>query len=78
MTSEFSWQNSVSLYPASFCTPRQLLTSYFCIPVPYNGRDLFLVLVLEGLVVILELFSTSVWGIDLDYCNIEWFALQRN
>ena len=22
MTSVFSWQNSISLYPASFCTPR--------------------------------------------------------
>ena len=27
MTSAFSWQNSISLFPASFCTPR-------------NGRDL--------------------------------------
>ena len=27
MTSAFSWQNSISLCPASFCTPR-------------NGRDL--------------------------------------
>ena len=28
MTSEFSWQNSISLYPASFCTPRPNL---FCL-----------------------------------------------
>ena len=43
MTSAFSRQNSVSLCPASFCTPRPnfkfacysryFLTSYFCIPV---------------------------------------------
>ena len=23
-------------------------------------------------------FSISGWGIDLDYCDTEWFALQRN
>ena len=41
MISVFSWQNSVSLCPALFCTPqpnlpiiRYLFTSYFCIPVP--------------------------------------------
>ena len=37
-------------------------------------------LVLEGLVVFIEpfnfsFFSDTVWGIDLDYCDIEWFAL---
>ena len=51
MTSEVSWQNSISLCPASFhkakfaCYSRCFLTSYFCIPVPYN---LFGVLVLVG------------------------------
>ena len=59
MTSAFSWQNSVTLCPASFCTlrpnlpvySRYLLTSCFCIPVPYNEKDIFFgVLVLEGLV----------------------------
>ena len=30
---------------------KYLLTSYFCIPIPYNEKDIFfLVLVLEGLV----------------------------
>ena len=52
-------KNSVSLCPASFCTPRPnlpvtpgiFLTSYFCIPVLYDEKDIFfLVLVLEGLV----------------------------
>ena len=38
-------------------------------------------LVLESLVglhrtVQLELFSVTGWGIDLDYCDIEWFALE--
>ena len=44
MTSAFSWQNSFSLCPASFCIPRPNL------PVTP--------------------------GIDLDYCDIEWFALE--
>ena len=48
-----------SLCPGSFCTPRPnlpcysrcFLTSYFCIPVPYNEKDIFWgVLVLKGLV----------------------------
>ena len=40
-------------------------------------------LVLEGLVglhrtVQLQFFGLSGWGIDLDYCDIEWFALEMN
>ena len=40
-------------------------------------------LFLQGLVVLhrtiqLQLFSISGWGIDLDYCDIEWFALETN
>ena len=23
-------------------------------------------------------FGISAWGIDLDYCDIEWFALEMN
>ena len=23
-------------------------------------------------------FGITDWGIDLDYCDIEWFALERN
>ena len=56
MTSMFSWQNSVSLCPASFCTPRPnlpvtpgiswLLT--FAFQSPRMKRTSFLVLVLEG------------------------------
>ena len=43
----------------------------------------FLVLVPEGLEVIIEpfnfsFFGISVWGIDMDYCDIEWFALEMN
>ena len=60
------------------------MTSYFGIPVPYDEKDIFfLVLVLEGLVglhrtVQLQLLQHSGWGIDLDYCDIEWFALEMN
>ena len=40
-------------------------------------------LVLEGLVglhstVQLQLLQHYWWGIDLDYCDIEWFALETN
>ena len=39
--------------------------------------------VLKGLVglhrtVQLQLFSVTDWGIGLDYCDIEWFALEAN
>ena len=40
-------------------------------------------LVLEGLVglhrtVQFQLFSFTGWGLDLDYCDTEWFALEMN
>ena len=40
-------------------------------------------LVLKGLVGFIEpfnfsFFSVTSWGIDLDYCDIEWFALETN
>ena len=58
MTGVFYWQNSVSLCLASFCTPSPNMpvtpgvsTSYFCVPFPYDEKDIFWgVLVLEGLV----------------------------
>ena len=70
------------------CYSRYLLTSYFCIPVPYNEKDIFFwVLVLKGLVglyrtIQLQLLQHS-WllnpsGIDLDYCDTEWFAVEIN
>ena len=46
MTSACSWQNSVSLCPPSFCTPRPnfpvtagILTSYFCTANKAGGGD---------------------------------------
>ena len=62
---------------------RYLLTSYFCIPVPYDEKDffvcLFLVLVLEGLVghhrtIQLQLLQAQCLEIDLDYCDAGLFA----
>ena len=40
-------------------------------------------LVLKGLVglhrtIQLQFFSVTVWGIDLDYCDNEWFASETN
>ena len=40
-------------------------------------------LVLEGFVglhrtIQLQLLQLNGWGIDLDYCDIEWFALETN
>ena len=40
-------------------------------------------LVLKGLVglhrtVQIQLLQLTGWGIDLDYCDIEWFALEMN
>ena len=40
-----------------------------------------MVLVLEGLVGVIEPFSffgICCWGTDLDYCDMEWFALETN
>ena len=58
MRSMFSWQNSVSLWPALFCTPRSNLPvtpdiswlTTFAFQSPMMMRTTFLVLVLEGLV----------------------------
>ena len=57
MTSVFSWQHSVSfiLYSKAklACYSKYLLTSYCCILVPYDEKDIFFfffALVLEGLV----------------------------
>ena len=78
------------LCPASFCTPRPnlpvtpgvSLASYICIPVPYNEKDIFfgcwLSKVLQVFIEPFSFFSITGWGIDLDYCDIEWFALRMN
>ena len=91
MTNVYSWQNSISLCPASFCTPRPnlpiipgvswLLLLHSC-PIWWKGH-LFWVLVLKGLLGLHRIFQLQLlyhycWGIDLDYCDIEWFALEMN
>ena len=101
MTSTFCWQNSVSPFLASFFTLRPnlsvtpgiyLLTSYTCIPVPYDEKDIFffflsffffLVFILKVLIchhrtAQLHLLWRQWWGIYSDYCDIEWFALEMN
>ena len=66
------------------CYSRYLLTSYFCIPVPYDEKDFFfLVLVLEGLMCLqrtvnFSFVNISGLGTALDYCDVEWFALETN
>ena len=50
---------------------------------PLSWKGHLLVLVLGGLVghhrtIQLQFFRITVWGIDLDYCDIEWFALEMN
>ena len=60
------------------------MTSYFCLPVLCDEcLFCFLVLVLEGLVglhrtIQLQLFGIGGWGIELDYCDVEWFVLETN
>ena len=91
MTSAFSWQNSESLpcfipySKAKFaCYSRCFLTSYFCIPVPYNEKDLFLECQFSKILQVFiepfnfSFFSITGWGIDLYYSGIEWFALEMN
>ena len=70
-----------SVFQAKFaCYSWCFLTAYFCIPVPYDEKDICLgVLVLEGLVglhrtIQLQLHQHYCLGIDLDYCDIEWFT----
>ena len=90
MTIVFSWQNSVSLHPFSFCIPRLFLPVIlgiswiptFAFQSPMIKRTFFfffLILTLEGIVLFIELlnfsfFGISGWGIDLDYCDVVWFT----
>ena len=91
MTSMFSWPDSVSRFPASFCTRRPNLPvtpgiswlPTFVSQSSVMKRTSLLVLVLQGFVSLhrtgqLQLLGLSDWGIDLDYCDIEWFALEIN
>ena len=83
--------NSVSLWSVSFCTPRSnlpVITGISWFPTftfqsYMMKRTSFGVLVLEGLVglhrtVQLQLLQHYWLGHHLDYCDIEWFALEMN
>ena len=91
MTSEFSWQSSVSLCLLHFVLQGQtcLLLRVFLdfllfIPVPYNEKYIFWGCQFQKILqVFIELFTFSFfsipfWGTELDYCNIEWFAQEMN
>ena len=87
MTSVFSWQNTVSLCPASFCTPRANLPAApgfsWLLPFAFQSsmmkKTSFLVLVLQGVVGLyrnsqLQFLWHYVLGINLDYCDAGLFA----
>ena len=66
------------------CLLLQVSLDLLCVPVVYDEKNIFfLVLVLEGLggfhqTIQLQLLGIGGWGIDLDYCDVEWFALEMN
>ena len=91
LTILFSWQNSVSFCPFSFCTPRQTclllqvsLDFLFLHSNPLWWKGcLCLVLVLESLICLqrtgqLQLLWHQWLGTELDYCDTEWFTLEMN
>ena len=91
MTSAFSWQNSVSLCLASFCIPRPNLPvtpgipylPTFAFQVPMMKRTSFFDVSSRSCRSSKNHSTSSssalaVGGIDLDYCDTEWFALEMN
>ena len=66
------------------CYSRCFLTSYFCIPVPYNEKVIFFGCQFQkALQVFIEPFNFSFFSstgqdIDLDYFDIEQVALEMN
>ena len=83
-----SFDKTVSFYSASFCTPRLNLPvtptitwlPIFAFQSPMMKKAYFLVLVLEGLVGLHRIseFQLRGWGVNLNYCDVEWFALEMN
>ena len=92
MTNVFSRQNSISLCPDSFCTPRPNLPitpgiswlPSFAFQSPIMKRTSFLGVSSRRSCRSSQnhffnfIFDISGWGIDLDYCDVEWFALEMN
>ena len=90
MISAFSQQNYQPLpfilyAKAKFaCYSRYFLTSYFYIPVPFDEKDIFTGCQFQKVLQVFieqfnfSFFSITGWGIDLDYCDIDGFALEMN
>ena len=92
MTNAFSWQNSISLCPASFHIPRPNLPvtpavsslPTFAFQSPIMKRISFLGVSSKRSCRSSQNCSTSpstsitCRGIVLDYCDTEWFALETN
>ena len=79
----FALLHSVLQGPNLPVTPGISWLPTFAFQSPLIKGHLFWVLVLKGLVglhrtIQLQLFHVTGWGIDLDYCDIEWFALETN
>ena len=85
MTSVFSWQNSSQplfcfiLYSKVklVCYFKYLLTSYFCIAIPYDEKDIFFWYQFQMLQVFIEplnssFLSISGWGIGL--LGLHWMT----
>ena len=91
MTSAFSWQNSVSLCPALFCTPGGnlpvtpgiSLLPTFAVQSPMMKRASFFGVSSIRSCRSSQNCSTSassalLVGAQTYYCDIEWFALETN
>ena len=59
---------------------RYFSTSYFCIPIFYDEKDIFLFgfSFRMSRIIQLQLLQHQWWGIDLDYYDVEWFVLETN
>ena len=86
MTSAFSWQNSISFallhstFQGQICLLLQVFLEFLLL---HSKGYLYWVLLQKVLQVFIDpfnfsFFSVTGWGIDLDYCDIEWFALETN
>ena len=92
MTSAFSWQNSTNLCPVSFCSLRPNLPitpgiswlPTFAFQSPIMKRTYFWGVSSKrswrssAQPFNFSFFSITGLGIDLDYCDIEWLALETN
>ena len=91
MTSVFSWKNCYPLpcfvlYSKAklACYSRYLLTSYFCISIPYDENNIFFWCCFQKVLQVfiepfnISFFRISGWSIDLFYHDGEWFALETS